>query len=205
MTLGVGKLNDSRLAQALLNFMQEGIRFAFEGDVNGDDDLVLGSRLPFLDVLSRYSTWFKRDKAKRDTLADVLFQKESALRAHAEFEEVHEDDLLCISRFRASLGIVEAANQGVESTPRDDRSVGSTHADTLNTPGMRSVGSSNSRRKLSTAGSQRSRMSVQSNLSPLLESQAEKEVSPSPQKRRRLEASLEEDEEDSKSAASVFT
>lgn len=197
MTLGVGKLNDKRLAQALLNFMHEGIRFAFEGDVNGDDDLVLGSRLPFLDILSKYSNWFKRDNEKRNILAHALFAKEAAMRSHPEFDEVHEDDLRCIEKFRESLGI-EGGN------PAEESSVNFSRNETVGTPGGRSIGSTGARRKLSTAGSQRSRISVQSNLSPLLESPAEKEESPSPHKRRRLEVSLEDDDESMKSADSIL-
>ena len=105
MSLGVGKLNDSRLAQALVNFMQEGIRFSFEGDSNVDDDLVLGSRLPFLMILSKYSTWMKKSRENREILAGALFAKETELRSHPEFDEVHEDDLRCILEFKQSLGI----------------------------------------------------------------------------------------------------
>lgn len=193
-SLGVGKLSDKRLAQALLNFMLEGIRFSFEGDANGEDDLVLGSRLPFLSMLSKYGSWFKQDEEKRDLLADFLFEKETALRAHDEFNEVDELDLECIVKFREALGIISTSNQPVAIASNDEeRSIGSSRSDTLNTPGKRSIGSAGSRRKLSTAGSQRSRVSAQSNLSPLLESpmDREREVSPSPQKRRRLDVSLE--------------
>jgi hypothetical protein len=33
--------------------MEEGVRFAFEGNGKEDDDLILGSRLPFLLVLRK--------------------------------------------------------------------------------------------------------------------------------------------------------
>lgn len=52
-SLGVGKLSDPNLSRALSSFMEEGVRFAFEGNGKEDDDLILGSRLPFLLVLSK--------------------------------------------------------------------------------------------------------------------------------------------------------
>ena len=53
MSLGVGKLSDKKLASALIGFVQEGVRFAFHGDKVGEDELVLGSRLPFLLIMSK--------------------------------------------------------------------------------------------------------------------------------------------------------
>jgi hypothetical protein len=50
MTLGVGKLSDSKLAPSLLGFVRNGIKFAFSHD---DGELVLGSRLSFLCILSK--------------------------------------------------------------------------------------------------------------------------------------------------------
>jgi hypothetical protein len=218
MSLGVGKINDARLSQALLNFMQEGIRFAFEGDPSLEDDLVLGSRLPFLLVLGKYSSWIKRNKNHRELLADILFSKEATLRAHPEFDEVHEDDLRCVSEFQDTLGIAAPKRRRVSPERAQDESVGraSIRSAGTGTPGS-GAASAGSRRPMSAAGSQRSRFSVQSNLSPLLESPEDRpespfgeEDSPSPQKRTRLSSSLPEpnesriDEEASESDESVF-
>lgn len=189
MSLGVGKLNDDRLSQALLNFLQEGIRFAFEGDAKGEDDLVLGSRLPFLMLLMKYSTWVKKNKSHLEVLKGVIFAKESALREHPEFDEVHEDDMRCILEFKASLGVASPKHLGAQSPQTDDEaSIEHTSRSPVTTP-MSSVASSARRRVPSTAGSKRSRLSVQSNLSPLPESPEDTvenvNESPSPQKRRR--------------------
>lgn len=50
-TLGVGKLTDKKLASSLLGFLRNGIKFAFSSDDDGE--LVLGSRLSFLSILSK--------------------------------------------------------------------------------------------------------------------------------------------------------
>jgi hypothetical protein len=196
MTLGVGKLTDVRLSQALLNFLQEGIRFAFEGDLSRQDDLVLGSRLPFLLILLKYASWIKTNKNHRELLATVLFDKEAALRVHPEFDEVHQDDLQCIRDFQEGLKIaVPQKRWGTRNTSvsLDDPS-GAGRASRIpgGTPSSmaRSTGS---RAPLSASSSQRSRISVQSNLSPLVESPEDREDDDStlsPQKRRRLTSSL---------------
>jgi len=190
MTLGVGKLTDARLSQALLNFMQEGIRFAFEGDVSRQDDLVLGSRLPFLLILLKYSSWIKKNRNHREHLATVLFDKEAALRAHAEFDEVHHDDLQCIRDFQEALAISVPLQRRSNHLATEDSSTAGRASRTPNgTPGSmaRTVGS---RGPMSATSSQRSKVSVQSNLSPLVESPDHEDSSPSPQKRRRLTSSL---------------
>lgn len=190
MCLGVGKLSDKRLSRSVLSFVQEGVRFAFEGNRKEDDDLVLGSRLPFLLVLSKYSSWIKKNKAQLETLKDFLFEKESALRTHPEFDEVHEDDLAALRTFKESLGIRETRQISVESTyAQDDYSAADEDASAIATPSP-GTASLNRRRSSSIAGSQRSRMSTQSALSPLEETEERDEVSPSPQKRRRLARSL---------------
>mmetsp|Transcript_4445 Transcript_4445/g.12822 ORF Transcript_4445/g.12822 Transcript_4445/m.12822 type:complete len:1392 (+) Transcript_4445:134-4309(+) len=202
MSLGVSKLTDSRLSQALLNFMQEGIRFAFEGDTSGVDDLVLGSRLPFLLLLTKYSNWIKKEKGHRRTLAAVLLEKEASLRAHPDFVEVHEDDYRCIRTFQEAFGIAAPKRRQSQHSRDDSSSIGhhSNHSAT-ETPAS-GAPSTGSRRPHSAAGSQRSaRMSIQSNLSPLRESPEDREDSvdsgsPSPQKRRRLASSLPEVHED---------
>lgn len=213
MTLGVGKLNDARLSQALANFMQEGIRYAFEGDATLQDNFVLGSPLPFLRILTKYANWMKKSKTHRATLVDFLMSKEAALRAHPEFDEVHEDDLQCITDFQEALGIKIQRRRRVSQEPHDDASVEKSTGRSAGTPGS-GAASAGSRRALSVAGSHRSRVSVQSNLSPLLESPEDRDEDAaddvSPQKRRRLTKSLGDlnesriDEEGSDSDASPF-
>ena len=90
--LGVGKLSDKRLKPSMIRFMQEGVRFAFEVS----EDLVLGSRLPFLTILSKYSPWIKKDKEQLAVLEQTIIEREDALYDHEEFEDVHEDDLAAL-------------------------------------------------------------------------------------------------------------
>eukprot|EP00986_Skeletonema_menzelii_P009966 scaffold4669_cov108-Skeletonema_menzelii.AAC.3 len=105
--LGVfGKLSDSRLRPALNGFIREGIRFSFSNlDSNGEDTLVLGSRLSFLSILSKYSSWIKKDKQTKKEIQTFMDQKESELRAHEEFGDVHADDLAALDAFRKDLGL----------------------------------------------------------------------------------------------------
>jgi hypothetical protein len=199
--LGVGKLSDARLKPSILSFMQEGVRFAFEGTTRDvEDDLVLGSRLPFLTILSKYSMWIKKNKEQMDVLKAFILEQEDALYANPEVDEVHEDDLAALNAFKASLGITST---GKPSYTQDDyTTTGDDHTSAVATPspGRMPTGS---KRRISTAGSQRSRYSTQSNLSPLPEEDAteggQDNLSPSPQKRRRLNSdkSPEDDEETS--------
>ena len=54
MSLGVGKLRDPKLTPALLGFLREGLRYSFSNnDPDGEMELVLGSRLSFLCILSK--------------------------------------------------------------------------------------------------------------------------------------------------------
>jgi hypothetical protein len=116
--------------------------------------------------------------------------KESELRAHPEFDEVHHEDLKALVVFKESLGIkrgVGMSHADEETTMYDDQT-----ATAAGTPSP--VSAASSRRRISTTGS-RSRSSVQSNvsnLSPLYEEgddDMEKAESPTPQKRRRLNSS----------------
>ena len=55
-TLGVaGRLANESLKKSILGFVREGIRYSFDGADNNnlDDDLVVGSRLAFLLILSK--------------------------------------------------------------------------------------------------------------------------------------------------------
>ena len=55
-TLGVaGRISNAGLRKSIFGFMREGIRYAFEG-IEGnqqDDNLMIGSRLAFLSILSK--------------------------------------------------------------------------------------------------------------------------------------------------------
>jgi hypothetical protein len=50
-SLGVGKLSDPKLSPSLLGFIHAGVKFAFSNDAG--DDLLLGSRLSFMSILSK--------------------------------------------------------------------------------------------------------------------------------------------------------
>jgi hypothetical protein len=53
-SLGVGKLTEVKLKRSMLGFMTEGVRYSFDGSTTQEeDDLLLGSRLPFLLILQK--------------------------------------------------------------------------------------------------------------------------------------------------------
>lgn len=125
--LGVfGKLSDERkLRPALNGFIREGIRFSFSNlDNNGEDTLVLGSRLSFLSILSKYASWIKRDKPTKKEIQRFIDEKEVEMKNHEEFEEVHEDDLEALAAFRGTLGLKSlpkaSANVAVASGDEDE-------------------------------------------------------------------------------------
>jgi cohesin complex subunit SA-1/2 len=105
--LGVfGKLSDEKLRPALNGFIREGVRFSFSNlDVNGEDTLVLGSRLSFLSILSKYASWIKKDKQAKKEIQSFMDEKEVELRNHEEFEDVHADDLVALAAFRKDFGL----------------------------------------------------------------------------------------------------
>jgi cohesin complex subunit SA-1/2 len=199
--LGVGKITAKKLSRALLGFLQEGVRFAFHGDKGEEDELVLGSRLPFLLILCKYSTWIKKDKQQIAIMRENLNDNEEELRAHPEFNDVHEDDLAALARFRESLGIkvtrfstqnsvMGSPNTQGDYSLEDDRTDGGATA----TPSPGAGSTVSGRRRISTAGSHMSRMSAQNSLSPLPEEDAvgedsNEEEEDSPPKRRRLAGS----------------
>jgi hypothetical protein len=86
--LGVfGKLSDSRLGPALDGFVREGLRFSFSNtDSNGDDTLVLGGRLTFLNLLAKYSSWVKKNKGSKAALQKYVNELEREMRKHEECE-----------------------------------------------------------------------------------------------------------------------
>jgi len=195
-TLGVaGRISNESLKKSIFGFMREGIRYAFDGIENNlqDDDLVVGSRLAFLSILSKYSMWIKKQKGHLEQLSDYLIAKESELRHHPEFEEVHEDDLNTLADFKKTLGIKRVAEISYDSDDgaptADDRSYSMATANTLTSGGS-------SRARPSSAASRSSRrsgISVQSELSPLYEEdddtkigEDDDELSSTPQKRRRF-------------------
>jgi cohesin complex subunit SA-1/2 len=106
-TLGVfGKLGSPTLGPALRGFIREGIRFSFSNlDENGEDSLVLGSRLSFLLLLSKYASWAKKDKKHKSDISDYVDGLESDMRNHSEFDEVHADDLESLATFRNIMGL----------------------------------------------------------------------------------------------------
>lgn len=140
----------------------------------------------------RYSTWAKKNKSELQDLKEYLLSKEAAMRSHPEFKEVHGDDLEALRSFNDSLGI-KASSQSAPSITQDD--VFEEQQSAVATPSPGTASASSSRRRISTASSQISRMSTQSNLSPLAEEGASESDSdsdgrsPSPQKRRKLASS----------------
>ena len=195
-SLGVGKLSNESVLRALTSFMKEGVRFAFDGDDGVEDEMVLGSRFPFLLILSRYSNWAKKNKYGLEDLKQFILEKEEVLKSHPEFNDVHEDDLKALRTFKESLDmeveVAQVVSQDDESSEDDKSAVG--------TPSPSKSSTASSRRRISTAGSQRSRLSTQSNLSPLEEEgdSDDEEMSPSPPKRRRVPKSkIEEVDEES--------
>lgn len=169
-SLGVGKLSNPKIAPSLLGFVSEGVKFAFSNNVgHGDEELLLGSRLNFLSILSKYATWIKRNKEQRAVLRADLDAREADLRAHADFEEVHEDELAALASFRKALGIKESKREATSPSSVAHNDVTDYSSDE---EGTKSV-SSGKRRRLSRSGSvssMRSRMSsVQNSLSPLEE------------------------------------
>ena len=115
--LGVfGKLSDERLRPALNGFIREGVRFSFSNlDHNGEDTLVLGSRLSFLSVLGKYASWVKRDKQAKKEIQSFVDEKEFELRNHGEFQDVHVDDLEALVSFRKEMSLknLPKASSGV--------------------------------------------------------------------------------------------
>ena len=136
-------------------------------------------------------------------LSDFLIEKETELHRHPEFEEVHEDDLKALSDFKKSLGIKRIATKslgtGGDAVTAENRSISLAATPS---PSTAASGGSSRRGTMSTLSkgsrtSRRSGISVQSELSPLLEEEdAENnggggdsggsDASPTPQKRRRL-------------------
>ena len=121
--------------------------------------------------------------------------KESELRQHDDFKEIHEDDFHALVDFKASLGIKHT----MESSLLDEETIAT--RTTMATPSP-----SSSRKRSVASSSRRSVQSNVSNLSPLEEN--DEDESPTPQKRRRLMSTqssmtktvvMEEDEEESDS------
>ena len=133
-------------------------------------------------------------------------EKEFELRRHPEFEEVHEDDLKALADFKRTLGIKQTADNyfstGGDTITADDRSFSLAATPS---PSTAPSGGSSRRGTFSTLSkgsrtSRRSGISVQSELSPLLEEEDTEnnggdddgggggsDASPTPQKRRRLD------------------
>lgn len=125
----------------------------------------------------RYSGWIKKEREDLEELTDFVLSKESELRSHSEYDEVHPDDKEGLATFKESLGIKRAA----ESSYYDDETTIATRT-TMATPSP-----SSSRKKTPAGSSRRSVQSNISNLSPLAEGDSEdSQDSPTPQKRRRL-------------------
>jgi len=101
-----GRLSNKKLGPALNGFIREGVRFSFSNlDNNGEDTLVLGSRLSFLLLLSKYASWAKKDRKHKAEIQEYVDELEAEMRGHEEFEEVHADDLESLVAFRHIVGL----------------------------------------------------------------------------------------------------
>ena len=203
-SLGVCKLSDSILKNPLLGFVREGVRYSFSTDVPGEEPLMLGSRLTFLSLLCKYANWIRRNKDQRLALLDDLDIREEGLRRDPEFTEIRQDDLLAIDQFRKALGVslFNPKSASPRSIATSQRSTGNCESDEERSEGSGSTepnsSSSRIRERLSHASSigsaRSSRLSTtQSSLSPLPEEggprsspEDEDELSPSPEKRRKV-------------------
>jgi len=181
-TLGVfGRLSDKKLGPALNGFVREGIRFSFSNlDSSGEDSLVLGSRLSFLLLLSKYASWAKKNKKHKAEIQAYVDALETEMRDHEEFEDVHVDDLESLATFRQIVGLkpldlpksgasvvsgrsVASARSSTVASARSGRSVASAKSSTVaSARSGRSVASARSGRSVASAVSGRSYASTKS-------------------------------------------
>ena len=141
----------------------------------------------------RYAIWIKKEKEHLEHVSDYLIEKESELRRHPEFDEVHEEDLNTLADFKKALGIKRVTEISYETDDGASRVDAASYS--VATPTTTASGGS-SRRRVSSAtsrgsvSSRRSGTSVQSELSPLYEEdntmvgEDDTESSPTQQKRR---------------------
>lgn len=183
---GFKKADDANISQAMNAFMLEGIKYSF----SCSDDLVLGCRLPFLTVLSKYAHWIKKDEKLRGIFNAKMIEEETALKSHDEFDDVHEDDLAAISDFRVALCLgpsdVLIIDEGELSMTQETKDIDMMEDDIateMKTPHSRSSSSfgrhsrTNSVKRSQSIGSVNSLMSnTKASLSPLYEEQEQKEV-----------------------------
>merc|ERR1712086_934981 len=101
-TLGAfGKLSSKKLGPALNGFIREGVRFSFSNlDSSGEDTMVLGSRLSFLLLLSKYANWAKKNRKHKTEIQEYVDGLETEMRNHEEYDDVHVDDLDALVKFR---------------------------------------------------------------------------------------------------------
>lgn len=144
-------------------------------------------------------------------MSDFLIEKESELRRHPEFEEVHEDDLKALVDFKKSLGIKRVADTSFATADDTSVSVAATPSPSMAASSRRGTLSALSK---GSRTSRRSGMSVQSELSPLYEEDDagdhggeddpnESDGSLTPQKRRRLTSSSSQRAEQSSVGSSI--
>eukprot|EP00569_Conticribra_weissflogii_P004744 CAMPEP_0171342406 /NCGR_PEP_ID=MMETSP0878-20121228/14224_1 /TAXON_ID=67004 /ORGANISM="Thalassiosira weissflogii, Strain CCMP1336" /LENGTH=1813 /DNA_ID=CAMNT_0011845061 /DNA_START=84 /DNA_END=5525 /DNA_ORIENTATION=- len=178
-----GKLSDDKLRPALNGFIREGIRFSFSNlDNNGEDTLVLGSRLNFLLFMSKYAGWIKRNKKSKDTIQECIDELETNLRNHEEFGDVHEDDLSALESFRKHIGLkplvaesLSVATRSLAGKGGSDDTVDEESKDSLSdlaTP-TSTISKSKGRRSSTSTLKSRSSLNLSSTLPPLLEGEEE--------------------------------
>lgn len=56
-------------------------------------------------MLAKYSSWMKKNKKSKAQIQNYIDQLELDMRNHEEFEEVHEDDIDSLQKYRQSVGL----------------------------------------------------------------------------------------------------
>lgn len=162
-TLGVGKLNNPELANALLNFMKDGMKYSFQFDSGSDEENCnLGGNLTFLSVLVAYLKWVKKEKSAVKQLRRLFDALTAELRAHSDFDDIPEEDLEVMNSFGRALGVI-VRKKATPAPATSESDIDEEDDDVI----MKTPASNTSKHRLSTASSVGSLLS--NNLSPLYE------------------------------------
>lgn len=175
-SLGVGKLNDQKLVTALRGFFLEGIRFAFSNDEEEEDEFLLGSRLLYLRLQSKFLGFVKKRKKLMKEIGDLFLEKEEELKSDPDFSEIRPEDMEAVDIFARGLGLARKPPKKAKraaATPIADEEEEEEEED--ETSFVSPLPRSSNKRRISQAsmGSVRSARSNTSNLSPLYEDESE--------------------------------
>ena len=148
-SLGVGKLHDKDMSNAVFGLVKEGVRFAFSSDEPGYQSLEVGEFLPFLSLVAKYTNWVRNsiDRDHFDSLRTLVDRKEAELREDPDYSEIPVSDLEHLKKFRISAGMSKFQYD-------DDASLSQSRTGTeYDTEGEGQSATSSFRRRLSHAGS----------------------------------------------------